>query len=215
MTHKEKFIELLGKTKGVNHSQVFNDFLKIAATSLANANSCDEVVRQEREEIFQKTIGCYDADTQKMFVDMFSELGLELKDCVSVNNYHDVLGEIFQKFNMDERKNGQVFTPKHIGNLMGELAFDKETLHSEIQKNGYVTIIEPCCGSGTITLGALNTLSMLGINPSTQCRVIAYDLDERCVLMTYIQLSLYGIPAVVIQKDAISGESCGSAWQTI
>ena len=211
MTHQENFVELVAKAaNGGSQSLIFDDFLKIAATSLANFDKRNISVWQEREDLFQKTIGRYDADSQKLFVDMLAELGLALHE--NSPYYRDVLGESFQNLGLNEQKNGQVFTPHHICDLMGDLAVDN--VQDEIQKNGYVTIVEPCCGSGAITLGALNSLAEVGINPQTQCRVIAYDLDERCIFMTFIQLCLYHISAVVLRRDAITDKDYCAAWYT-
>lgn len=215
MTHKEKFIELLTKAaKGANYYNVFNDFLKVTATSLARFDESNLDVWQEREKIFKDTLERYDVDTQKLFVEMFAELGLELNDNSQSPRYRDVLGGIFQGMELYDRKNGQVFTPPHIGKLMGDIAMDKDFIQSEIEKSGYLRIVEPCCGSGAITLNALNTILESGVNPCKHCFVEAYDMDERCILMIFIQLSLYRIPAIVMLKDAITQKVVSAAWRT-
>lgn len=214
MNHQEKLFSLLDKAaKGVNHSQIFDDFLKLTATSLACMDKSNLDVWQNREQLFQETIRRYDTDTQKLFVDMFAELGLAINECAPY--YFDVLGGIFQKLNLHDRYQGQVFTPEHICKLMGNLAINEELIRDEIRKKGYVTIVEPCCGSGAITLGALNEFLKIGVNPLNQCLVVAYDLDERCISMTFIQLSLYKIPAVVMNKNAITDKMYGAVWKTI
>ncbi|MBQ7199361.1 MAG: SAM-dependent DNA methyltransferase [Selenomonadaceae bacterium] len=212
MNHSDKFIDLINKAAGGGSvAQIFNDFLKMAATSLATFDKSDLEVWQKREQIFQDTVKHYDAEKQQLFVEMLAELGLALVE----TRYRDVLGESFQKLELNDRKNGQVFTPHHIGNLMGELSMDKETMQAEIAKNGYVSIVEPCCGSGAIILGALNMLEQYGINPCYQSCVTAYDLDQRCIQMVYIQLSLYGIPAVVLEKDAITQKVWSPPFYTV
>lgn len=211
MTHKDKFVSLIEQVAdGGSKQQVFNDFLKIAATSLARFDDSDDTVKQEREKIFLETIGRYDGEKKNLFVDMLAELGSALNESA----YCDVLGDVFQKSNFNEQKGGQVFTPQHKGDLMGELALDKDFVQSEIQRRGYISIVEPCCGSGAITLGAINALEKIGVNPRCQCAVFAYDLDERCILMAYIQLKLYGIPAIVMLRNALTDEVFGAAWKT-
>lgn len=44
------------------------------------------------------------------------------------------------------------------------------------------------------------------INYQSDLLVIANDISDICVYMTYIQLSLYGIPAIVSCGEALSGE---------
>ena len=143
-----------------------------------------------------------------------SEKNLDYKFGDKKPRYQDVLGEIFHEFNLNDQKGGQVFTPQHTGDLMGAVGLTEEIIQSEIKHNGFIKIREPCCGSGAITLGALNGLLELGINPNYQSLVIASDLDERCVLMSYIQLSLYGIPAIVFQQNAITDEIYSEKWYT-
>ena len=62
--------------------------------------------------------------------------------------------------------------------------------------------------------GGLNAMREYGLNPCTQALVVAGDLDIRCVHMTYIQLSLYGIPAIVVQQNSLSREMFGKPWYT-
>lgn len=202
---KNKFIGTLIKiADGGSQGKVFDDFLTIAATSLASKSFCNDSARCEREKLFADTISRYGKETQELFTDMFATLGLALDENISNKNYRDVLGEIFQELQLNEQRNGQVFTPKHIGDLAGKLVLDKDFINREIIKSGFVTIVEPCCGSGTLVFGGLNAVLSAGINPNLFCRVVAYDLDLRCVLMTYIQLCLYAIPAVVLQRNAIT-----------
>ena len=46
----------------------------------------------------------------------------------------------------------------------------------------------------------LNSLKEKGYNYQHQLFVEAVDIDELCFMMTYIQLSLYGIPARVMHS---------------
>lgn len=212
MNHRENFVKLIEKIseKTGGNSQVFNDFLKIAATSLNSFNN-----NPTREKSFQETMNKYDEKIQPLFKGMLAELTLTLNDCVKENpHYEDILGKIFHEMNLNERKNGQVFTPQHTGDLMGEVALPEDYVKSEIQRQGFITIKEPCCGSGAITLGALNRLLKLGVSPNFQVVVYASDIDERCVFMSYIQLSLYCIPAVVTQQNAITDEKYSDSWYT-
>ena len=212
---KKKFIDTLVKIANCgSQGKVFDDFLTIAATSLAAKSTCASSVREEREKLFADTVSRYDKQAQVLFADMLAFLGLALNESISNKNYRDVLGEIFQELQLNEQKNGQVFTPKHIGDLSGKLILDEDFIKREIDRAGCITIVEPCCGSATLTFGGLNAVLSAGFNPNFFCRVIAYDLDLRCVLMTYIQLYLYAIPAVILQRNAITDEILNSPFYT-
>lgn len=63
-------------------------------------------------------------------------------------------------------------------------------------------------------LGALNAMHAIGLNHTKQVLVVTSDIDERCVLMAYIQLSLYGVPAVIIQQNSLSMQTYGAPWFT-
>ena len=70
-----------------------------------------------------------------------------------------------------------------------------------IDKNGYITLSEPCCGAGAMILGFVKALKDEDINYQQNLLVYAVDISEICAYMTYVQLSLYGIPAIVVRKD--------------
>lgn len=222
--HLENFSKLISEiANGGNRYTVFNDFCKMSALTVAQKLNFD----QRRENMYLEIIKKYPREAVNKFVDMFWELTAALNDCIAekvlqVNcpeeltlqfplkcskpHYDDVLGKVFTEMNQHDQKDGQVFTPAHIGNLMGEFTLSEYQARNEIKRQGFIAIRENCCGSGAITLNALNRLLDLGISPNKQCVVIASDTDERCVNMCYLQLSLYGIPAVVLQQNNISDE---------
>ena len=56
-------------------------------------------------------------------------------------------------------------------------------------------------------------MKSLGFNPQKQLIVTCNDLDIKSVYMTYIQLSLLGIPAIVEHMNTLSLEKY-STWKT-
>lgn len=76
-----------------------------------------------------------------------------------------------------------------------------------------VTLNEPSCGSGSMILAYAEMMQKHGRNYCSELVVLAQDLDIHCVLMTYIQLSLYGIPAVVLHGNTITTEEF-DRWYT-
>lgn len=83
-----------------------------------------------------------------------------------------------------------------------------------IERRGYVTMLEPCIGGGANIIGAVNAMFQHGYNPCKQLLVTGYDLDARCVHMSYIQLSLMGVPAMIQQRNSLSLETYGDYWVT-
>ena len=214
-------IELLGRVH--NPWTVFNDFLLIAAISISN--NCDpyniatkKETCDEREKRYLATIKKYDSSEQKLFTSMLTELVLEMESYCDKNtptHLTDVLGELFHELNFNDEWKGQFFTPQHICDMMGEMALgDGEKCKERIAEKNYFSVIEPCCGAGAIIYGMANAMSKIGLNRSQDVVVFAGDIDERCVFMTYIQCSLYGIPAIVQQRNALSNEVLSAAWFT-
>ena len=59
-------------------------------------------------------------------------------------------------------------------------------------------------GAGGMILSFAKALKEKNINYQQELLVEATDISDICVYMTYIQLSLYGIPAVVYCGDTLS-----------
>lgn len=221
MTSQKQFVDVLNHAT-ISDSRVkfFDDFLKISVAAL-----------NRDEQTYSALINSYDAKAQKIFVELFATLANALNDCIAQKvlvdsslglklkvpkkpRYRDVLGEIFHELELNDRRDGQVFTPQHIADIMGATTITEDFARNEIQMRGYITIKENCCGSGALIFGALNALLDCNINPCHFARVYASDLDERCLRMVFIQLALYGIPAVVEKRDAITNELFGKSLVT-
>ncbi len=82
-----------------------------------------------------------------------------------------------------------------------------------LPEKGYFVVNESACGSGAIMLSAADEIDAAGLNPSYQMVAQMEDLDPRCVHMAYIQMSLYGIPAVIIRGDVLALEEF-DRWYT-
>ena len=76
-----------------------------------------------------------------------------------------------------------------------------------------IMINEPTCGSGTMVIGAVWAMKQKDFDFRHKSFFVAQDIDIRCVWMAYIQLSLYGIPAVVIHGDTLAMKEW-SRWYT-
>jgi hypothetical protein len=66
-----------------------------------------------------------------------------------------------------------------------------------------LTINEPSCGGGGMIIAACKVLKDNGFNFQKRLRVVAQDLDWKGVYMTYLQLSLIGCNAIVVQGDTL------------
>ena len=219
-SHRSKFIKLLHQaSQRFDLWDVFNDFLLVAATSIANTADLHHAVTpveewNKREKRYLETIGKYSEDERSLFLQMFAELVEETDSHAKAKHFEDVLGGMFHELNLQSQWRNQFFTPQDICDLMGKMVADKETMRQRIEAVGYVSVNEPCCGAGAMIYGFVNAMREYGFNHSKDCLIYAGDLDERCVWMTYIQCSLYGMPAVIRQQNTLTGEQFGSPWYT-
>ena len=218
-SHRKELIKLIEKAARTTSTwNVFNDFITVSALSLSNSSDSyhianSEKVWYEREQRYLKTINKYDENTRPLFPQMFAELVAELQNAAT-SHYTDVLGEIFGKMGFHDKWKGQFFTPQHISDLMAMMTIDSDTTAKAIKERGFITVNEPCCGAGSLVIGAINAMRELNLNPSKQMLVVANDIDERCVLMCYIQLALYGVPAIVLQQNTLTGKTFGKPYFT-
>lgn len=107
---------------------------------------------------------------------------------------------------------GQFFTPGNVCEMMGSMACGDE-IQEKVRNKGYITLNEPACGSGAMVIGFCKAMKDRGLNYCSQVVVTAQDIDFKCVAMTYLQLSLYGVPAVVIHGNTLTVDEW-SRWYT-
>lgn len=189
--------------------QVFSDFVEMAAISISN--SVNWLNKEEREERYLEIINSYDKKSQERFPEMFACLVNALQNSIDTTGPTDVLGQVFHDLELHSKWHGQFFTPMSICNAMGSMT--TTDVEEKIAENGFITVSEPCCGSGAMILGLANALAEKKISYNTQMVVTAVDVDLKCVHMCYLQLSLYGIPAVIIHGNTLTAEEW-SRWYT-
>ncbi len=178
--------------------KVFFDFLKLISFSMYNSF----VRSPDIENKYLKIVSCYPREDINVFCEMFSKLILMYETKGGVT---DILGEIYMGEKIGNSNFSQIFTPFHISEFMARiLCGTKEKMQSIINKNGYIVLSEACAGAGTMILAFAKTLQDENINYQQNLLVHAIDISEICTYMTYVQLSFYGIPAIVFCGDAIS-----------
>lgn len=83
-----------------------------------------------------------------------------------------------------------------------------------IRQGEILTINDCCSGGGGMLIAALDVLkNRYNVNYARDCFIDAGDIDIRCVHMTYLALSLAGVPAIVKHQNALTGE-LWSVWRT-
>jgi len=197
---------------GTRHStwKVFEDFCAIAAITISNS----VLPNQERENDYLSLIKEYTREELDMITEMFADLVLSLEKQSHLGPA-DILGGIFHDLELHNKYKGQFFTPQHICKAVGAITCppDEKSGRKMLEEVGYFEVCEPCVGSGAMVLGFANALQDIKLNYCSDMCVTATDIDLKCVHMAYIQLSLYGIPAVVVHGNTITLEEW-SHWYT-
>ena len=203
--HKQNIVKLFQSfSPKYNIMEAFSDFSRIAAISLSNAiPACHS---RERERLYMQTVKKYRKEEVDIFVKILAELTFALE-----HEMTDVLGEVFHILGLHNKWVGQFFTPQVICNFMGSI--QTANMNEAIKEKGYFSVCEPACGSGAMIIGMAYGMICSGYNPQKQLLAECKDIDSRCVHMTYIQLSLLGIPAIITQGNGLTEEKI-SVWYT-
>jgi len=174
--------------------QVFEDFVICCAYSLANAASYN----QEREDEYLRIAKKYEKEEFNSFAKMFAALQIEL----GKEDFDDVLGNLYEDLGLSSKHLGQFFTPIHISDLMAKITFNADDTKKEIEKEGYTSMSDPCCGSGRMLLSYLKACRENDIDID-KVYFDGGDLSKLCSCMTYVNLSLLGASAIVYNQDTL------------
>lgn len=199
MDYKSEIVKKINEmAKYYSAHQVFRDWIEVYALSIANfCEPTGTPVWEKREQQYLSAIGKY----QKQEILGFAELGglltLALEDDMS-----DVLGAVYMGLETSSKVTGQFFTPDNISRLVSKMV-DENIVSTE----DVITLTEPTCGSSGMIIAYARALRDKDIDYQRKLDVKATDIDFACVYMSYIQLSLLGIKAVVARQDSLIKET--------
>lgn len=220
--HQAELVKLL-KQFGYAHqiNTVFADFIEISAIALSN--SLDKLQFEPREKRYLEIVGKYKPEELQLFARMFAELTLSFEHRLEVDdslppgalpcpgNLTDVLGETYMMLEIGNDRAGQFFTPYLISRLMAGISIGSRS--EAIEQDGFIRMQEPCCGAGGMVIATADALLSIGQNYQQTMHATCIDIDVRCAHMTYVQLSMMHIPAIVVHGNALTREVWGM-WYT-
>lgn len=190
--HSEEIVaELLAISRGRSPHEVFRDWVHMYAIAISNICTFDPAREEEYMAITRK----YTNDELNVMCKMSGMLAESLED-----DMHDYLGEVYMGCNLGNSRTGQFFTPFHLSELTAA------TVAKQLEDGEKIKMYEPSCGGGGMIIGLAKYLDSNGLNYQHLLDVTAGDLDWNSVYMCYIQLSLLGIKAKVMQGDSLSGK---------
>ena len=205
-------VKLLDKsTYSVGRAQFLSDIFELGAIAISNRF----VFNQKREERYLSMMKRYDKPMQHLIVEIFNEIYLLLTSQVVYDTpFSDYLGQIYMQSETSSKAAGQFFTPYDVSRMCAACALNGDVIESAKEKDEILTLHEPTCGAGGMIIAAADILyTQYDFNYSANLVVECGDIDARCVHMTYLQLSLLGIPAVIYHRDAISLKTWDK-WET-
>jgi len=197
----QKIAKLIDKASySQDRYQVFSDC--VAAMALSISNAVDRAQYDKREQRYMEIVGRYDDKRiiRETFPKIMAEVTMALED-----HPQDVLGATFHELELHNKARGQFFTPYSLCQMMAEMTFD-EKVQEEVKSRGFITVHEPCVGSGAMVIALAEAMQKGGCNYQQQLHVTAIDIDPRAVHMAYTQLSVMGVPAEVTVGNTLSME---------
>ena len=188
-------------------SQVFDDWVEMLA--IAFSNIADKSQAEAREARYMTIIEKYSKKEAAEFARMSALLIAQYGDGEPI--FDDVLGAIYMMCEFGNTAKGQFFTPYQLSAVMAQLnGFDEQA----IKTRGFVTFCEPAVGAGGMAIAMAEAMHKAGVNYQQCLHVTAQDVDATCVHMTYVQLTMLHIPAVVILGNTLSAEE-QERWYTL
>jgi len=165
----------------------------------------DLIYKIKGEKRYKDILGSYNDKEKEMFPKILGELVMALE------TPGDYLGEVFMELELGNKWKGQFFTPYNLCLLTASVAI--QDMKDKIREKGFISLNEPACGGGAMIIAVAQIMREKGFNPQRQLKVIAQDLDQKAVYMSYVQLSLLGIPAQICHANTLSLEVF-DVWET-
>lgn len=209
----DEIVKLIDKSAyGIDRTKLLSDVFECGAIAISNL--LDLTQKDEREKHYTEIMNRYKPEDRNSLCTIFSKIYALCSSVVFDDGvFNDYLGDLFMRLNQGNKRNGQFFTPYHISDFMAKCSLQPDVVKEKTQDDGILTICDPCSGGGGLILAALSELKRLGINYGRNCFVVCSDIDIRCVHMTYLQLALSGVPAIVKHQNSLSRETW-SIWRT-
>jgi len=193
--------EFLTCLNSIDHSKrrydIFKDFL--TATTISFQNAVLPNKNQELENEYKELIKTYKKPEK------LAEL-LYITVQALTQETTDFLGSIYMFGDFGNKHTGQFFTPFHIADFMAQITIYETDIEQHLNDKGYMTICDPCCGSGVFMIAASKVVMNMGYNPQQVLHIDGTDIDNVCCQMAYIQTSLLGLSGIIHYGNSITME---------
>lgn len=193
---------------------VIADFFELSAISFRNSVHLGKT-RQVYEERYENIRQKYTEEQFHKFTEALGFLMDDIHASMDCGELCDWCGELYMESGTSNSRMGQFFTPYTVSKVTAQVAVREDEVRAKLNGNpdAVFTLYEPTCGAGGLIIAAIEKLMQLRINYAHNIFVDCGDIDSRCVHMTYLVLSVLGVPGVVRRGDALMLEYT-EAWFT-
>lgn len=175
----------------LNLNTVVADWVNLSAYTMALVNGAN---LRRVSEIYERITEIKNKYSKKQ-IGLFTK-ALEILGELHERQTKDWLGQLTSVASLTENKEGQVFTPDDVAQLMSELV----NTTSNVQE----TVSDPCCGTGALLLGHIARVREKDSKQSI--RMHAVDLDRTALLCTFIQCGLHGVNGEFMVGNTLTEE---------
>jgi hypothetical protein len=187
--YAKDFMYILEHLKPSKHRyEVFSDWLIMTSAALYSWKGDSKVEKEYREAA---------AGYSQKELEVHSNLLAITVEALEKTG-QDFLGRVFTMGELTNVRNAQFFTPYHVSQMMAEIAI------GELPTDHVYRVNDCCCGSGRMLIAAAMVMKHRGFNYQRNAYFIGQDIDHRCARMAFIQMSLFGMPALVVCGDTIA-----------
>lgn len=180
--------------QGHGHVDTFRAFCLLSSRSLMGGTSAEADYVQEAKRWKPEQI----TNMAQAFADLVAEMD-------DGEPYTDLLGDKYCEWASEtSRKNrGEFFTPIPLAQCMAEMIVPQP---EDFPADRPLHFCEPACGAGVFILAVARVLRMRGI-PIQCVRWRANDINDVAADMTYLNTSLWGIPAEITVGNGLNLEN--------
>lgn len=199
--YKKEFLKCLNSIDpSKRRYDVFKDFLTASTLSFQNATRFFK--NQKIEDDYKQLIeNRYKPEQIKKLAEL-----LYITTMALTQETKDFLGDIYMFGEFGNKHTGQFFTPFHIADFMAQITIYETDIEQHLNDKGYMTICDPCCGSGVFMIAASKVVMNMGYNPQQVLKIDGTDIDIVCCQMAYIQTSLLGLSGTIHYGNSITME---------
>lgn len=204
--HQQALVKLIEQcARRHRRHEVFRDFCELAALSISNR--VDLLQYDAREARYLEIVKRYEREEVECFPRMLGCLVESLE-----GGHKDALGPIFEALQLADHWKGQFFTPFEVSRMMAKMLLSGAA--AEIERKGFITLMEPAAGAGGMVIAAASALLDEGVNYQQTMHATLIDVDATACHMAYVQMSLLHVPAIVIHGNALVPDTVWGHWVT-